>query len=314
MGESAGGGSVEYQITAYGGLKGKVPFQQAILQSPYVPPYSSNAQAEAVFQKTLQAASYVTGRNITTTEELRSLSATDLFNTNGVVVGLFDFGAFNYGPVVDGIFVPKLPDELILHGQFDSSVKVMLGHNSQEGLFFTNPFISDETSFENYLRLTFPAATPTATTYISQTLYPPIFDGSKGYSNQLGRTVQLVDDLYFFCHIEALQTAFKGKTYSYYFTVPPGLHGEDIQYTFFNGDTTTPDDGVPVNATVAKALQDYITSFAIRGTPNEAGVPYFPLYGTNASTQLLGVDRLGTQVPDTAASNRCDFFQKSLFS
>ena len=33
-GESAGGGSIMHQITAFGGLKGAAPFQQAILQSP----------------------------------------------------------------------------------------------------------------------------------------------------------------------------------------------------------------------------------------------------------------------------------------
>ena len=34
MGESAGGGSIMHQITAFGGLNGPAPFQQAILQSP----------------------------------------------------------------------------------------------------------------------------------------------------------------------------------------------------------------------------------------------------------------------------------------
>lgn len=34
MGESAGGGSIMHQITAFGGLQGPAPFQQAILQSP----------------------------------------------------------------------------------------------------------------------------------------------------------------------------------------------------------------------------------------------------------------------------------------
>ena len=34
MGESAGGGSIMHQITAFGGLEGRVPFQQAIMQSP----------------------------------------------------------------------------------------------------------------------------------------------------------------------------------------------------------------------------------------------------------------------------------------
>ena len=34
IGESAGGGSIMHQITAFGGLNGRAPFQQAVLQSP----------------------------------------------------------------------------------------------------------------------------------------------------------------------------------------------------------------------------------------------------------------------------------------
>ena len=34
IGESAGGGSILHQITAFGGFQGPVPFQQGVLQSP----------------------------------------------------------------------------------------------------------------------------------------------------------------------------------------------------------------------------------------------------------------------------------------
>lgn len=34
MGESAGGGSIMHQITAFGNQQGPAPFQQAIMQSP----------------------------------------------------------------------------------------------------------------------------------------------------------------------------------------------------------------------------------------------------------------------------------------
>lgn len=53
FGESAGGGSIMHQITAYGGAKGKVPFQQAIPQSPGFFPVQSNVQTENAYQKLL---------------------------------------------------------------------------------------------------------------------------------------------------------------------------------------------------------------------------------------------------------------------
>ena len=93
----------------------------------------------------------------------------------------------------------------------------------------------------------------------------------------------------------------------------PGLHGVDVPYSFFNGNTTALDQGYPVNATVAYTLQDYITSFTMTGSPNTAGQPYFPIYGQNASTQVLGLEGLGTQITDTTANYRCDWWQKSLF-
>lgn len=314
IGESAGAGSIMHQITAYGGLKRKTPFQQAIAQSPGFLPQNSNNLLEMTYQMTLQYASLVTKRAITTVQELRSLSPLDLYYTNVIAVGLANYGAFTYGPAVDGLFVPKLPGELLLHGQFDKSLKVMVGHNLNEGLSFSSPFIQNETGFSTYIRTTLPAATAATINYITQTLYPPVFNGSYGYTNQLQRTALLVSEFSFTCNTRYLDTAFDLKTYSYYFTVPPGLHGEDISYTFFNGDVTTLDDGSPVNATVANALQAYITEFAQTGNPNEAGVPFFPIYGTNSSTQVLssGSD-FGTQIKDTTANGRCTYWQKALY-
>jgi cholinesterase len=314
IGESAGGGSIMHQITAFGGLKGNVPFHQTITQSPGFQPLNSNAQIEAIYQETIKFASLISEKMISTTDDLRSLSFTELYYTNYAVVGTSSYGSFTFGPAVDGNFVPKLPGELLLHGQFDKSLKVMVGHNLNEGLFFSSPFIQNDTTFVNYVRQTIPAATTATVNYITETLYPPVFDGSYGYTDQLGRTSLLVSEVSFTCNTRYLDLAFLNKTYSYYFTVPPGLHGDDVAYTFFNGDTTTSDEGSPVNATVAKALQHYITEFTMTGKPNEAGEPFFPIYGANSSTDVLSNSKaFGTQVTDTTANARCSFWQKALY-
>jgi len=290
MGQSAGGGSIEHQITAYGGLKGKAPFQQAIVQSPGFFQIPSNKQQEATFQQTLQHSSIIAGRQITTLEQLRSLNSTQLYLTNAVEIGLAPYGTYGYGPAVDGKFVPKLPGELLLHGQFDKSVKVMTGHVANEGFFFTSPFIQNEMAFRAFIAQTVPAATNETINYIVEVLYPPVFNGSYGYKTQYDRT------------------AFNSSIYAYFFDGPlGGIHGEDVEYTFFNGDAGTP---VPQ---VAPTLQDYITSFAMNGNPNEPGVPFFPLYGANSTVTNITAATLGAQTRDPTANARCAWWQKALF-
>lgn len=69
------------------------------------------------------------------------------------------------------------------------------------------------------------------------------------------------------CNTFYLDKAYGNDTYSYFFTVPPALHGEDIPYTYDNG----PNPSV-LSQPIAMALQEYITEFAMSGMPNEAGV------------------------------------------
>lgn len=302
-----------HQITAFGGLKGHVPFHQAILQSPGFVPCNSNTQIEAIYQKVLAVASFVSQKTISTTEDLRSLSLKELYLTNFAVVGLSPYGQFTFGPTVDGAFSPKLPGELLLHGQYDKSLNIMVGHNINEGIFFAPPFITNDTTFNDFVRLTVPDVSEATIAFITGTLYPPVFDNSHGYIDQTGRAALLISEFIFTCNTRFLDLAYWNKTFSYYFTVPPGFHGDDLAYTFFNGDTSTPDEGVPVNVTLANALQTYITSFAMTGNPNAAGVPFFPIYGANSSTQVLGLQGFGTQITDTVANARCDYWQKALY-
>ena len=126
FGESAGGGSVMHQITAYGGKKGPVPFAQALPQSPGFIPIVSNQQQEQSFRGFLEYA------NVTSLAEARALSSEQVILANAQQVGAAVYGQFVYGPTVDGDFVTTLPGLALLHGQFAKDVKVMVGHNAQE--------------------------------------------------------------------------------------------------------------------------------------------------------------------------------------
>ena len=250
---------------------------------------------------------------INSVAQLRQLPSSVLQTLNTIVVGLSIYATFTFGPVVDGFISPALPGVLLLHGQFDKRLKVMVGHNSDEGLLFTSPFIQNQTAFAAALQSLFPDAPNKTITYIDTVLYPPVFDGTYGYTNQIERTALAISESSFTCNTRFLDLAFKNQTYSYLFSVPPGLHGQDVPYTYFNGDTSTSDDGSPVNSTVAKAFQDYLTSFALNGSPNEQGVPYFPLYGSNSSLLNIASTNLSLPLTDTVANSRCDWWQKALY-
>jgi carboxylesterase type B len=304
IGESAGAGSIEHHITGYAGNR-KAIFQQAILQSPEFKPKPDLQEQERIFQKTLSYASLVSAKRITTTQELRELSFFDLYYTNYLLVQSSTYGDFTFGPVVDGLLVPDLPGKLLLDGKFDHNLRVMVAYNYNEGLVFSSPFFQNTSDFDNYVSFLLPSASSSVLKYITDILYPNTSGNDAGYESQVTRTALFNTEFTFTCNTRFLGVAFKNQTYAYLFSVPPGIHEDDVPYTFFNGDRTTVDDEFPVNATIAQMLQGYVTSFAMAGSPNRNAIPYFPIYGSNSSTQVIGFEELRTQVFDEAMNARC---------
>ncbi len=191
IGESAGGGSIMHQITAFGGLNGPAPFQQAVLQSAAFQNVVSNLQEETIFNTFLGLL------KVSTIEEARQLPLTALQTANIIQVANSSYGDFTYGPVVDGLFAPAIPGKLLLQGSYDHNLKLMLGHNADEGLDFTSPFITNDTTFNEYIQTAFPTINPSVATYIETVLYPPQMPGTlalTGYSDETGRAVLAVTE------------------------------------------------------------------------------------------------------------------------
>lgn len=134
----------------------------------------------------------------------------------------------NLQKVVDGDFVPALPGQLLLEGQFDKSLRIMTGHNLDEGILFTTPFAQTEPEFEAYIISIYPTIPRGALDYIGNTLYPPVFDGSYGYKDPIGRLSMLVGEAIFTCNTNYLARAYNNQTYGYVFAIPPSVHGQDI--------------------------------------------------------------------------------------
>ena len=290
-----------HQITAFGGLKGRAPFAQAIPQSPGWQNIPGTLLQSDIFN------AYLGLLKVKTIAEARQLPTEALIRANAAQIGASAYGQFTYGPVVDGLFTPALPGRLLLQGSFDKHVKVMVGHNSDEGLDFESPAVNSTAAFDAYVQFAFPDIAPKVLRYLSDVLYPPVFDGSQPYRTNFQRATFVLSESTFTCNTFYLDSAYKNQTYAYLFSVLFGLHGTDVPYTFFNG----PSPAV-VNDKIAVALQEYITSFAVKGQPNGPGIPKFPLYGPNADIINLNTTTI-TQIMDDTFNERCKWWQKALY-
>ena len=299
MGESAGGGSVLTQITAYGGKNKPPPFQRAILQSPAIYPITSTMQ-----QSSLQ--DFLGLLNVTTVAAAQNLESSQLIAANEQQIALSPWGNIPYGPVASGSFLPELPSQLLLNGEFYQGIEVMVAHNSDEGIAFTPPTMNTTqnlpTLFEDY----FPALTSSDVTYLLDTLYPATFDGSYGYVDAIGRAAAIIGDTIISCNTDFVNKAFSNNTYAYEFAVFPGIHGQDVSYSFYSGVSASVS-----NVTVAYGMQDYITSFVVSGTPKSSLGPTFSKHGSGAlELEFNQASIVMTQ--DPTSSSRCAWLQTTL--
>lgn len=319
MGESAGGGSIMHQITAYGGLK-PVPFQRAIPQSPGWLPISSQfpqENATMTFLRNLNVSSLAAARNASTTAVLVA---------NLLTVLASPYGSYTFGPTVDGIFVPTQPGlSLLTNISYAKNIQVMAGHNTNEGPSFTPPYITTDDQLAAYMKSNFPAVPTAVINYVLQVLYPPVYDGTYPWRTPIDRTIALVTEQIFTCNTNYLARAYGNMTYNYEFAVPPAVHGLDVLSTFYQGQGTNLTRSI--YAPVADAMQTYITNFVMTGSPNRPGltsasgpIPEFPVQGDNATQMIFNYNVSGLSVSpairtgrDPTVNPRCAFWQKGLY-
>lgn len=321
MGESAGGGSILHHITAYGGKKDAPQFQQAILQSPaYVPrPYAS--QAEDSFSVFLETA------NVPSLADLVALDTYDLQIANKLSQASDFYGTFQFGPAPDGSYVPDLPEKLLASGQFHNNVKVMVAHNTFEGQKYTDPAATNSSAFDAYMRLYFPEMPGAVLEELSAAVYPPVYNDTSAFpwATPFDRLMTAVADFTFTCHAYFAGEALGGgggggsaanngtgaaPAYSYLFSVPPGTHTLDVNYSFYVNSTWST---LVTNATLAGILQGYLTAFAEAGDPNRGGLPEFPVYGEGFADLNLNATFVDV-VKDPAANSRCDWWRSASYT
>lgn len=308
MGESAGGGSIMHQITAYGGKQSPPRFQQAIIQSPGWVPVIGEEQQEDTLQQ------FLGFLNVSTIEEARTLSSDKVIAANSAQIAVNPkWGTFTYGPAVDGTFVPAMPGQLLLEGNFHHDVNVMVGHAADEGLLFTTPESYNSTGFGTQLSNYAPSILKDVFEFVEHILYPPIYNGTFGYTDSVARAALFVSDLGFQCNTDYLNRAFN-QTYAYAFNIIPGLHGQDAAYTFYNegstevSSTSTNPLLTVSNVTVALAMQDYFLSFTEHGVPTSSLGPTIEPWGPHAQLMSLETEQIRS-IPDKTRNARCSFWQ-----
>lgn len=303
FGQSAGAGSIMHQLTAFGGLHGSVPFQQAIMQSPGFPLIGSRYQQNELYQQ------YLERLNVSTIDEARKLPFEVLQKANIAMVANSIQGTFTWAPTPDGSFVPSLPGALVAQGGYDKSVKIMTGFNAHETLAFTSQNNVNNSVFIESLETTFPTAPKSVIDYITETLYPPVFNGSYPYDGFFTRAELALAEAAFTCNTYYLQKAARSHfaTYGYRFSIPPAYHGQDVPYTFFNG----PSQSV-ANETIALAMQKYILSFVMTGEPNRDALVKMPIYGNGNIILDFNVTGI-SPIRDPNANLRCDWWQKGIY-
>ncbi|KAH8817777.1 carboxylesterase family protein-like protein [Flagelloscypha sp. PMI_526] len=260
MGESAGGGSVMHQITAYGGARG-VPFHQAIPQSatwlPTLAPELQDASTKA-FLNYLKVASL---------DEARQASYNDIVRANLLLIGnASPYPSFPVLPVADGSFIPAPPAKLFESGRYTHGLRILTGHNLDEGLMFTNPITANETLYLQLLHQLFPSATNDAFNELL-VQYPATFDGSLPYTSQITRAALTFGDLAFNSAALAIASAKQhAASFAYLFSAYPALHGQDLAYTFYTPES--PAAVAVANVSIARAYQKGLASFILTGTPD----------------------------------------------
>jgi len=334
MGESAGAGSIVSHLSAFGGIDGTSPFQRAIIQSPAIKPAQDAALYTQLYQDLLTAS------NTNSYSELRQLSTEQLQAINTAMVGAAPFASsvfgtsscfpslsfptipclitntpvpFPSGPNVDSLLIPANPGPLLTHGTVDRSVQVIVAHNADEGLLFTDPRITDQAGFEAYLSGFMPSLPQAKVKYLAETVYPP--PGSAAglpYTTQVERTKLAIAEGLINCFSFGVGLAYGNQTRGYQWSVWPGIHAGDVSYTFWNGETLG-GFGVPIAVDAAVKMQRWVVDFAMKGTGAGSAAAELPVYGAGASV----VDVNGTAYPvvrDPAANGRCRYWLDGLFA
>lgn len=168
-GDSAGGGSVTYHLTAYSG-KSENLFVGAIAESPFLPTHRTVAESEFQFNRFVENA--LCGQQSDALTCLRSKDPATLQSADVVsrFPGTTETPLWYFLPVIDGTFAPDDLYTLLEQGRV-VRVPVIVGDDNDEGTYFA-PNASKSSEFLNFMQANYPRLTCSDLQRIKKT-YPP---------------------------------------------------------------------------------------------------------------------------------------------
>jgi len=236
---------------------------------------------------------------------LRGKSASDLMATPAVAEGA------DYGPDVDGTFLPEQPRVLFDSGRI-AKVPYLLGSNTDEGTLFLGTI--HPTTQAEYMAALVQMFPGTANAVANQ--YPmSAFAGGKPNPAEAA-LARVIGDARLVCPTfdSAARAAHAGvKVWMYNYDIPapidiPGTylgatHGSELASVFGTSPTFTPD-----TQAASDLMQRYWTNFARAGTPNGGSDPMWPAL-TDAANVRINFALQPTIVTDFRAA-QCAFWRE----
>ncbi|ETN41115.1 uncharacterized protein HMPREF1541_03050 [Cyphellophora europaea CBS 101466] len=332
-GESAGGGSVMLQDTAFGGSQGIALFRNTFAASPYlpmqhdyngwVPTQSFYALAAVVGCSAAISEPYGRVGGQTVLACLQGVDEETLANASATVSQSGTYGTWAFLPVTDGALVPGLPSQQLLRRKING-LNALVGNNANEGPGFTPQNITTEEGLVAWLNRTFPLFAPSDIAKIL--LYYPSPDddtvgsefSTSGYegptavnqsyvgTGQQQRANNIYAETTFVCPSYWMAEAYTPsgatdrKGYKYQYSVPPALHGSDTVAYF------SPPDTANVGEDMGVAFKTILGSFVVSDNPSIAldvafGAASATATGANATTAAAGPGPAGQVGAGSAA-------------
>ncbi|KAJ7732174.1 Alpha/Beta hydrolase protein [Mycena metata] len=253
-GESAGAGSVLQQVVANGGKTKPQLFRSAITSSTFLPSqYKYNDRIpELLFIEIVTQANCTTAANSMAC--LRAVDANSLQTSNTQINNDGFWGTFLFVPVVDGTFIRQRPTLSLLEAKVNGEALLAVT-NTFEGTDFVDQSTGATANATQYALNLFPDFGPAQADKVGA-LYA-------GLGTPLFQENAIQGESIFICPTYFLLNAFNGRSFKGEFSIPPGLHANDVAYYW-------PTLSTPAfqNTEFINAFAQSFTSFAISQDPN----------------------------------------------